>query len=247
MPLLTRARPTGSPEEGKTTKDLLVANARDSAKASLFNHASMAFNNHHFFSTLHPDPAPMSTTLSSYINNSFSSGESLRKQFLATANAMFGPGFVWLIRRKNARAANPANDPELSILCTYLAGSPLPAAHYRKQDADLNTMNSFEALTRAGSMGSHSGSKDSMIAPGGADLDVLLAVNTWEHVWLRDWGFGGKMTYLERWWDCVDWDVVEANAQFEKSSAPGMGAYGAQVPRVPWPNTGRMYRSLYPD
>lgn len=195
----------------------------------------MAFNNHHFFTTLNADPPPMSDSLAMRINRSFSSSESLRKQFLATANAMFGPGFVWLVRRRNARNANPANDPELSILCTYLAGSPLPAAHYRKQDVDLNTMNSAEALRRhAGIMGPYSGSKDSRFAPGGADLEVMLGVNTWQHVWLRDWGFGSKMAYLEGWWSCIDWDVVEKNAQFEKySRLAGLGGYEShQLPSV---------------
>lgn len=197
----------------------------------------MAFNNHHFFSTLNVDPPPMSESLITRIDRSFSSVESLRKQFLATANAMFGPGFVWLIRRRNARGANPANDPELSILCTYLAGSPLPAAHYRKQDVDLNTTNSVQALIRAGSMGAYSGSKDSRFAPGGADLEVMLGVNTWQHVWLRDWGFGSKMEYLEGWWDSVDWRVVEENAQFESSNRAGLG--GSDLPRF-----GSGYRSI---
>ena len=51
------------------------------------------------------------------------------------------------------------------------------------------------------------------MAYGGADLDILLTVNTWEHVWLRDWGIGGKKAYLEEWWRAINWDVVEANFQ----------------------------------
>lgn len=94
---------------------------------------------------------------------------------------------------------------ELSLLTTYLAGSPLPGAHYRKQEVDQNTM------MAAGSFGSTSllGRKDK-IAYGGADLDILLGVNTWQHVWLRDWGIGGKKRFLEEWWEAIDWDVVES-------------------------------------
>jgi len=57
-------------------------------------------------------------------------------------------------------------------------------------------------------MGAHArGGK--RLTPGGQEVEVLLGVNTWEHVWLRDYGVGGKREYLERWWDVVDWGVVE--------------------------------------
>ena len=51
------------------------------------------------------------------------------------------------------------------------------------------------------------------LAPGGQDLEVLLGVNMWEHVWLRDYGFAGKRQFLEKWWDKVDWAVVEGNME----------------------------------
>ena len=96
---------------------------------------------------------------------------------------------------------------ELSILTTYLAGSPLPGAHYRRQEVDHNTM------MAAGSFGSSSllPGKDSRMAYGGADIEVLLGVNTWQHVWLMDWGVGGKKQFLEGWWEAIDWHVVEEN------------------------------------
>ena len=70
-------------------------------------------------------------------------------------------------------------------------------------------------MMAAGSFGSASllNRKENKIAYGGADLDILLTVNTWEHVWLRDWGIGGKKAFLEEWWQAIDWDVVEANLQ----------------------------------
>lgn len=167
----------------------------------------MAWSNHQFFSTLSPTPPKMSPNFTSHINNSFSSVDSLRATFIATANAMFGPGFVWLVRHKNRNPHLMEN--ELSILTTYLAGSPLPGAHYRKQEVDLNTM------MAAGSFGSAAllTRKENKLAYGGADLDILLSVNTWEHVWLRDWGIGGKKAFLEEWWRAIDWDVVEASYQ----------------------------------
>ena len=50
--LLRYSRLLGGPEEGRKTKDLLIQYARVADKATLFNHASMAYNNHFMFSTL---------------------------------------------------------------------------------------------------------------------------------------------------------------------------------------------------
>lgn len=191
-------------------KDILITYARDPAAASLFNHASMAWNNHQFFATLSPSPTPPSTQLVSVLSKSFgneNSLENLRATMIATANAMFGPGFVWLVKRRAESLAR--TNPEFAILTTYIAGSPLPGAHYRKQEQDSNT------ALRAGSFGAMSG-QGPKIAPGGANIEVMLGVNTWQHVWLRDYGFGGKKQYLENWWDSVDWKVVEDNAQLEQ-------------------------------
>jgi Fe-Mn family superoxide dismutase len=57
--------------------------------------------------------------------------------------------------------------------------------------------------------GGFAGRKD--VAPGGIDVIPLLCVNTWEHVWLRDYGIGGKRAFLEAWWEVINWEEV-ANA-----------------------------------
>ena len=78
-------------------------------------------------------------------------------------------------------------------------------------------------MMAAGSFGSTSlfPGNESKIAYGGADLDILLGVNTWQHVWLMDWGVGGKKEFLEGWWNAVDWDVVEFNMQSNTTSKEG--------------------------
>ena len=75
-------------------------------------------------------------------------------------------------------------------------------------------------MMAAGSFGSTSlfPGKESKIAYGGADLDILLGVNTWQHVWLMDYGVGGKKQFLEGWWQAIDWEVVESNWQATPSS-----------------------------
>lgn len=62
----------------------------------------------------------------------------------------------------------------------------------------------------AGSMGAHSLNQKNM-APGAVDVQPILCVNTWEHVWMMDYGIGGKAEYLERWWDRINWETVFDN------------------------------------
>jgi len=121
--------------------------------------------------------------------------------------------------------------PPLAILNTYLAGSPYPQAHFRRQETDMNTAEGVMEGTNAptwalrqqgtgrsavGLQGVVSGlpqirTPRGMLAPGGQDLQVLMCLSTWEHVWLPDYGVGGKAEYLERIWDHIDWSKVEAN------------------------------------
>lgn len=198
--------------------------------ASLFNYASMAHNNHFFFSCIVSNPSPGPTCnlsltdgnlqspttvpvpqkLSEAITESCSSMESFKADFLATANAMFGPGFVWLVKDKTSG--------ELKILSTYIAGSPYPAAHFRRQPVDMATQtgyggnpgDSYKVASRTyGAMGPHSG--QTLLAPGAADIHPILCVNTWQHVWLRDWGIAGKDGYLDAWWDKINWEEVSQN------------------------------------
>ncbi|KAL8843519.1 MAG: hypothetical protein Q9170_000023 [Blastenia crenularia] len=229
-------------EENTPTKDLLLKYARDPGHAALFNYASAAHNNHFFFSTL--------------IDSSFSSLPTLRSHFLSTADSMFGPGYVWLVKRTQPTLNEQM---QLSILATYNAGSPYPGAHFRLQPLDMNTANTgvtadmspveyarmmkgekgaypvderlkpyatglgtgnpnspIQAVNQgtAGAFGAYSPTNQNSTlfsqkrAPGGASLEVLLGVSTWQHVWLRDWGIAGKRRFLEAWWEKIDWEVV---------------------------------------
>ncbi|CAA9962256.1 hypothetical protein PTNB73_03158 [Pyrenophora teres f. teres] len=200
-----------TPYEDQETKSLVIDFARDPTKAYAFNIASMAFNNHFFFhglnTTSNVESQP-STKLQMQINKDFSSTDTLRETFLATAEAMFGPGFVWLVQ-------NNGEFGSLRILPTYLAGTPLSGAHYRRQSHDLNTHNadSYQALNKVGQFGAASGQDQRPKAPlGGVDVVPLMCVNTWEHVWLHDYSIRGKREYLEKWWDKINWSLVEQNA-----------------------------------
>ncbi|KAJ5032560.1 uncharacterized protein L3040_009161 [Drepanopeziza brunnea f. sp. 'multigermtubi'] len=199
------------------TETIAIRYARDPASAPIFNYASMAFNNHFFFESLSSTGiVPIPEILRLELEKSFGSIETLRKEFIATANAMFGPGFVWLMRSPRGK---------YSLLCTYLAGSPFPAAHYRQQPVDMNTEDrtvseSIRRLQREGAsnqVGAHGPLSQGKFAPGGADLTPVLCINTWEHVYLADYGVGaggvgGKKAYAQSWWYAIDWQVVTNRA-----------------------------------
>ena len=134
---------------------------------------------------------------------------------------MFGPGFVWLVAKDSDRANLPGNPAgKLAILCTYLAGSPYPAAHYRAQPHDM----------AAGYIGRNAGDPRKRVNVGGQDLTPLMCVSTWEHVYMRDFGPGAKAQYLEAWWKCIDWRTVEGNlverpARERARTYPGFNLY----------------------
>ncbi len=170
----------------------------------------------------------MPATLERGLIESFSSIETLRKEFIATANAMFGPGFVWLVKTKEGKFA---------ILSTYIAGSPYPGAHWRRQSLDLNTQSSMpdakntsdhfrqQAIANmpiANTVGMHGQfSNNQKVAPGGVDVTPILCVNTWQHVYMPDWGVLQKKDFLEAWWARINWNVVAdaAGEKFASSSS----------------------------
>ncbi|RDA92655.1 hypothetical protein CP533_1450 [Ophiocordyceps camponoti-saundersi (nom. inval.)] len=184
------------------TKHIILATAREPKWAPIFNYASMAHNNHFYFSGLSPVPGvEVPPTLRKELEGSFSSMESLYKELIYTAAAMFGPGFVWLVK---------AGSGDYRVLTTYLAGSPYAGAHWRNQPTDMNTVGRDESANLS-AWSARNRNRD--VAPGGIDLKPLLCLNTWEHAWLYDWGHGingdgGKVNFAASWWNYIDWERV---------------------------------------
>ncbi|VUC36120.1 unnamed protein product [Clonostachys rosea] len=195
----------GTELEDLDTKTIALMTAREPNQAPIFNWASMAHNNHFFFDGITPNPAPIPEVLKRELEASFSSMETLRREFVITASSMFGPGFIWLVR---------AGQADFRILPTYLAGSPYPGAHWRAQSTDMNTTGN-EGSARSYFHDHLTGQRKRVgdLPPGGIELQPLLCLNTWEHSWLLDWGVGkggagGKVAFAEAWWDLIDWELV---------------------------------------
>lgn len=195
----------------------------------------MAHNTHFFFKTISPTYVPMPKELARDFSPSFSSIATLRQEFILTASSMFGPGFVWLVKvgtpsgpagslyqsnglggGATAGTAATGSSPyapfggaEYKILTTYLAGTPYPGAHWRKQDTDMNTVGAGGSaapyLRNAARAQQTAGNARS---PGSLEVVPVLCLSTWEHAWLRDYGVGGKRAFAEAWWETVDWRAV---------------------------------------
>ncbi|GJC84160.1 37S ribosomal protein S26, mitochondrial [Colletotrichum liriopes] len=197
----------GTDLEQRDVKQILLASAQDPSQAPIFNHASMAHNTHFFFKHITPDPKPMPESLAAELTHSFSSIETLRREMILTASAMFGPGFVWLVK---------AGHQDYRVLTTYLAGSPYPGAHWRLQGTDMNTVGlggSANHFFQRNAAAQRPGQKP----PGALEAVPLLCLNTWEHTWLRDYGLGvggvgGKKAFAEAWWEVIDWEAVKNTA-----------------------------------
>lgn len=213
----------GDPDENLQIKDLVLKYARDPQSAALFNHASMAWNTHFFYSGLSPAPVKLgdlSGNLEAALTTSFGSIDTLRAAFLDTAAAMFAPGFVWLVWARDLPGPSiSSRKGGWRILSTYAAGTPFPEAGFRQQGIDANTQSpssyashmSSQPLNTAGAFGAYSeaGRKASTIPPGGTSVMPVMCLSTWEHVWLYDFGLANKRKFLSDWWDCVDWKTVD--------------------------------------
>lgn len=209
-------------------KKLAIQTSREPGKADIFNFASMAHNNEFFFTGIapnagqEPNELDMPKELREHLELSFGSIENLQKDMIFTANAMFGPGFVWLVKQKDF--VHQKNVGQYRILTTYLAGSPYPGAHWRRQGLDMNSVGGVSdqggdkvreyfdkqnsANNRSTLHGSSKQEEERSKSPGGADLIPVLCVNTWEHVWLPDYGCGGKLDFLSNWWRLINWNRV---------------------------------------
>lgn len=237
----------GTDYEDRDLKNIVLDSARIPALAAVFNHASMAHNTDFFFKQLLPSSSQSSSsstptkeipqTLRIAIEDNFGSAETLRREFSAIAQGMFGPGFVWLVKANGLHQSGRGGD-NLRLLTTYHAGSPYPGAHWRRQAVDMNTVGAETSASEGGAAPEDPArkwlnSQASAITnppvspqvdlrpPGGIDVIPLLCVSTWEHVWLRDYGlgadgYGGKAAYVEAWWNAIDWDAVAGLANLNR-------------------------------
>ena len=189
------------------TLDLAKQHARDPNKALSFYYASQAHNNHFFINALSDTPKPLTdfSNLHTNLNAGFGSIGALRDLIRYTADGIFGSGFVWLVWARRS-----GHQGSWKVLATYNAGTPYvvraDGSADRTQGRDMNNLS-------AGAFGSHSASQ-AKDRPLGAPEEItpVLCLSVWEHSCIRDFSVHGKREYVDAWWECVDWSVVDARA-----------------------------------
>ena len=214
----------GTDEEASRNNPLALCRKyySDPRQADLYNHASMAQNQWHVFNTLSPEPTVMPKELKGEVEEAFGSVETLRTELYETANAMFGPGYVWLMRRHGINA-------DLSILCTYGSQSPwpmppprsspvprgLPANEMERLRQPVNRPGTFSTGEAVDQNDPNNPFKLGQVSP-------ILGVSLWQHVYVRDYLFD-KSEYLRKWWKAVNWHEVETNRQLVISADAAAG------------------------
>lgn len=185
---------TGTMHEGHSAYQILLLTAKRTTEQHIFHYASQAHNNHFFFQQL-ADKLHASTTRPSRFLLERASGistlEELKLAIIERAEAATGQGWVFLVETA---------DKKIELITCHNDGTPY---YYGKnQSLDMNgnvTEADLDAITEIQEKGEQQ------------QLDFtlpLFAVNFWDVAYYTDFGFTGKLEYLHRVFDCVDWDVV---------------------------------------
>jgi len=203
----------------KSPYQMHVEFSRQPEHADFYNVAAMAHFNHLWWESLSVEKKPVPDNLRRAIEDDYHSMDSLRDEMLEHADAMFGNGFVWLMKESPTGSGAFTAGGKLRILCTYNAGSPYSEAYRMRQNRDMATGLDPAAHRRAqmtqvqntvGSFGQFSQqAKAGNEPPNALQAMPLLGLNVWQHMWVPDYGILGKRHYLAAWWERIDWDVVE--------------------------------------
>ena len=217
-------------------KEIHIAMSRQPDRAALYNVAAMAHFNHFFFESLRPDESRIEKDSSGEehtvnardipdnllrdIEQSFDGSiDNLRNAMLDHANAIFGNGFVWLVKYPVV-SAGINNSSGLKILCTYNAGSPYSEAYKMRQGVDRTVGGDPVRYAQEDQMYGRARqsygqpfagqNRNAFSAPNGLQATPLLCINVWEHMWVLDYGLSpvAKETYTKAWWQTINWDVV---------------------------------------
>lgn len=108
----------GTELAGKTLEEIILATAKDSSKAGVFNNAAQVWNHTFYWNCMKQNGGGQPTgVLAEKINAAFGSYEKFAEEFANAAATQFGSGWAWLV-------ADEING-NLSILKTSNADTPM--------------------------------------------------------------------------------------------------------------------------
>lgn len=104
----------GTPLDKKTLEEIMIASANKQKK--LYNNAAQAWNHEFFWNCLTGDTNDPSAELKAEIEKNWESFAEFKTDFTNQAKALFGSGWVWLVKDKKG---------QIKIRCLPDAGNPL--------------------------------------------------------------------------------------------------------------------------
>jgi Fe-Mn family superoxide dismutase len=111
----------GTDLEGKSLEDTILAVARDSSKAGVFNNAAQVWNHTFYWQGIKAGGGGLPTgALADKINADFGSFEAFVEQLKAAGATQFGSGWAWLVLENG------------TLKITKTANADLPLAHGQK-------------------------------------------------------------------------------------------------------------------
>ena len=221
--------------ENLSVVQTVINSATDRKNIVAFNYASEALNNSFFFANLKQEPSESSEptgSLARHIEEQFGSIQEFKSHFGATANALTGGGYVWLVSDSNRR---------IGIVTTYGSGtilirsrqqrglwntfsmidnepssqqsnklnnnqqSPLSSPTHSSKPTTPNTSNPLGTVREYSSLNFDSRN----VAETGDVLTPLLCLSVFERCYLTDFGVWGREEYIKNFWKVVDWSKVE--------------------------------------
>lgn len=187
---------TGTENESRSTYQILLLTAKQTTEQHTFHYASQAHNNHLFFEQLaNKDEAkltkPSRFLMERLADQNISSQEQLKDRIQALAQSALGQGWIFLVEL-----------PDKSTRLMLCNNDGTPYYYGKNQSLDLNgsiSETSFDAITAI----------KEKAAAGELDFTLpLLAINLWDVAYLEDYGVTGRSAYLDKVWECINWDVV---------------------------------------
>lgn len=97
----------GTPYEGQSLQEIVVASAKDkdAAAKKVFNNAAQAWNHAFYWDSMAPKGSAPTGKLKDALDKSFGGVDGFKKAFTAAAVGQFGSGWAWLVKGKDGALA----------------------------------------------------------------------------------------------------------------------------------------------
>ncbi|CAG8679559.1 15415_t:CDS:2, partial [Cetraspora pellucida] len=203
-----------------TIYEIITKTAQEPSKALIFNYASQAWNNDFFLQGLTPKgETSLETFFHERIKQTFGSISDF-KTHIWHWDYLVPDGHGKLVETEFK---------QFRVVNTYNAGTTLDITRLQEKDPNNHPTSFLSSpfLTTSSEMSSQfaqNASSSKPVPPPSIALNLvdppphkskftpLLCLNVWEHAYLKDFGIHGKDTYIDRFWECVDWTVVHNRA-----------------------------------